>query len=65
MAKCTGTGASLLALGIILQLLFGGATARLSADIAANIMGFIRGLSGQGFVSLTAIGVVLFIRNRK
>jgi hypothetical protein len=65
VVKFTEIGVSLLALGIILQLLFGSATPLLGADIAGNIMAFIKGLGGQGFVGLIAIGVVLFILNRK
>ena len=44
VVKFTEIGVSLLALGIILQLLFGSATPLLGADIAANIMGFLKGL---------------------
>jgi len=63
--KFTDIGIALLALGIILQLLFGSATPLLGNDIAGNIMGFIKGLGGQGFVGLIAIAVVLYILNRK
>lgn len=63
--KFTDIGIALLALGIILQLLFGSATPLLGADIAGNIMGFIKNLGGQGFVGLIAIAVVLYILNRK
>ena len=65
VVKFTEIGVSLLALGIVLQLLFGKAEPLLGADIAGNIMKFIGGLGGQGFVGLIAIGVVLFILNRK
>ena len=63
--RLTDLGIALLALGIILQLLFGNALPFLGNDIAGNIMTFIKGLGGQGFVGLIAIGVVLFILNRK
>ena len=63
--RLTDLGIALLALGIILQLLFGNAMPFLGNDIAGNIMTFIKGLGGQGFVGLIAIGVVLFILNRK
>ena len=61
VVKFTEIGVSLLAL----ELLFGSATPLLGADIAGNIMAFLKGLGGQGFVGLIAIGVVLFILNRK
>jgi len=62
--RLTDIGIALLALGIILQLLFGNATPFLGTDIAGNIVAFIKGLGGQGLVGLVAIAVVLFILNR-
>jgi len=63
--RLTDLGIALLALGIILQLLFGNALPFLGNDIAGNIMGFIKGLGGQGLVGLIAIAVVLYILNRR
>ena len=63
--RLTDLGIALLALGIILQLLFGNAMPFLGNDIAGNIMAFIKGLGGQGLVGLVAIAVVLYILNRK
>ena len=57
--RLTDLGIALLALGIILQLLFGNAMPFLGNDIAANIMTFIKGLGGQGLVGLVAIAVVV------
>jgi hypothetical protein len=65
VVKFTDIGIALLALGIILQLLFGNATPLLGGDVAGNIMAFIKGLGGQGFVGLIAIAVVIYILNRK
>ena len=65
VVKFTEIGVSLLALGIILQLLFGNAMPFLGNDIAANIMTFIKGLGGQGLAGLVAIAVVLYILNHK
>ena len=65
VVKFTDIGIALLALGIILQLLFGNATPLLGGDVAGNIMNFIKGLGGQGFVGLIAIAVVVYILNRK
>ncbi|MBM3646589.1 MAG: hypothetical protein FJX11_02235 [Alphaproteobacteria bacterium] len=62
--RLTDIGIALLALGIILQLLFGNATPFLGTDIAGNIVAFIKGLGGQGLVGLVAIAVVLYILNR-
>ena len=63
--RLTDLGIALLALGIILQLLFGNAMPFLGNDIAANIMTFIKGLGGQGLVGLVAIAVVFYILNRR
>lgn len=63
--RLTDIAIALLALGIILQLLFGNALPFLGNDIAGNIMGFIKGLGGQGLVGLIAVAVVLYILNRK
>jgi len=57
-------GIALLALAIIIQLLFG-STAPFMGDIAGNIMKFIAAFGGQGLVGLVAIGVVLYILNRR
>ena len=65
VVKFTDIGIALLALGIILQLLFGNATPLLGGDVAGNIMAFIKALGGQGFVGLIAIAVVVYILNRK
>ena len=63
--RLTDLGIALLALGIILQLLFGNALPFLGNDIAGNIMGFIKGLGGQGLAGLIAVAVVLYILNRR
>jgi hypothetical protein len=62
--KFIDIGIALLALAIIIQLLFG-STAPFMGDIAGNIMKFIAAFGGQGLVGLVAIGVVLYILNRR
>lgn len=64
VVKFTDIGIALLALAIILQLLFGNNTQFLG-DVAGNIMKFVAAFGGQGLVGLIAIGVVLYILNRK
>ena len=63
--RLTDLGIALLALGIILQLLFGNALPFLGNDIAGNIMTFIKGLGGQRLAGLVAIAVVVYILNRR
>jgi hypothetical protein len=65
VVRLTDIAIALLALGIVLQLLFGSAMPFLGNDIGANIVGFIKGLGGQGLVGLIAIAVVVYILNRK
>jgi hypothetical protein len=65
VVRLTDIAIALLALGIILQLLFGSAMPFLGNDIGANIVGFIKGLGGQGLVGLIAIAAVVYILNRK
>lgn len=62
--KFIDIGIALLALAIIVQLLFGSA-APFMGNIADNIMKFIATFGGQGLVGLVAIGVVLYVLNRK
>ena len=57
-------GIALLALAIIVQLLFGN-TAPFMGDVAGNIMKFVGSFGGQGLVGLVAIGVVLYVLNRR
>ncbi|MFI4998796.1 MAG: hypothetical protein ACHQK9_02850 [Reyranellales bacterium] len=64
VVKFTDIGIALLALAIILQLLFGNNT-QFVGDVAGNIMKFISAFGGQGLVGLVAIGVVLYILNRR
>ena len=63
--KFTEIAVALLALGIVLQLLFGNANPYLGADIAGNIMKFLGSFGGQGLVGLVAIAVVFYILNRR
>ena len=65
VVRLTDIAIALLALGIVLQLLFGSAMPFLGNDIGANIVAFIKGLGGQGLVGLIAIAVVVYILNRK
>ena len=64
VVKFTDIGISLLALAIILQLLFGNNTQFLG-DVVGNIMTLLKAFGGQGLIGLVAIGVVLYILNRR
>ena len=63
--KLTEAGMSLLALGIVMQVVFGKAVPFIGGDIIGNITGIIGTLGGQGVVGLAAIGVIYAIFTRK
>ena len=60
--KLTEAGVALLALGIILQVIFGGAALPfLGGDIVGNITAIVASLGEQGLVGLVALGVIYAI----
>ena len=63
--KITEAGMSLLALGIVMQVVFGKAVPFIGGDIIGNITGIIGTLGAQGVVGLAAIGVIYAIFTRK
>ena len=63
--KLTEAGMSLLALGIVMQVVFGKAVPFIGGDIIGNITGIIGTLGGQGVVGLAAIGVIYAIFTSK
>ena len=58
-------GIKLLAVGVILQIIFGAAVPFIGMDILANVIKFITALGSQGLVGLVAIGVLGWAFNRK
>lgn len=58
-------GVKLLAVGVILQIIFGAAVPFMGLDILANVIKFITALGSQGLVGLVAIGVLGWAFNRK
>ena len=63
--KLTEAGMSLLALGIVMQVVFGKAVPFIGGEIIGNITGIIGTLGGQGVVGLAAVGVIYAIFTRK
>jgi hypothetical protein len=57
-------GVKLLAVGVILQIIFG-AVPFIGLDILANVIKFITALGSQGLVGLVAIGVLAWAFDRK
>ena len=63
--KFTEAGLALLALGIVMQLLFGKAVPFVGGDIIGNITAIIASLGAQGVVGLAAVGVIYALFNRQ
>ncbi len=62
--KFTEAGVALLALGIIMQVLFGKAVPFVGGDIVGNITAIVATLGAQGVVGLAAVGVIYALFNR-
>lgn len=56
---------ALIALGIVLQILFGPSVVFLPGDIVANLTGIIRQLGDNGLVGLIALGILLYLYTRR
>jgi hypothetical protein len=63
--QLTEIGLSLLALGIVLQLLFGQNVAFITGDVTGNIIGLVGNLGGAGVVGLVAIAIILHLLGKK
>jgi hypothetical protein len=63
----TEVGVSLLALGIVLEVLFNGQNIPFwpNINIISNVQSIVAGFSAQGLVGLVAIWVLYHIYNRK
>ena len=59
--KLTEAGVALLALGIILQIIFGNVVPFVGGDIVGNITAIVASLGKQGLVGLVALGVIYAI----
>jgi len=58
-------GVKLLAVGVVLQIIFGAAVPFLGLDIVGNVIKFVGALGAQGLVGLVALGVIVWAFNRK
>ena len=59
--KLTEAGVALLALGIIMQVIFGNIVPFVGGDIVGNITAIVASLGAQGLVGLVALGVIYAI----
>ena len=59
--KFTEIGIALLALGIVMQVIFGTVVPFVGGDIIGNITAIVATLGAQGLVGLAAVGVIYAI----
>ena len=59
--KFTEIGIALLALGIVMQVIFGKVVPFVGGDIVGNITAIVASLGEQGLVGLVALGVIYAI----
>ena len=61
VGQITEVGLALIALGIVVQILFGENATFLTGDIVGNLINLIRALGENGLVGLIALGVILYL----
>ena len=57
-------GVKLLAVGVILQIIFGAAVPFIGLDILGNVLKFVTALGSQGLVGLVAVAVLYWSFNK-
>ena len=62
--KLTEAGVALLALGIVMQVIFGKVVPFVGGDIIAHIVNLVAVLGSEGLVGLIAVGVIWAIFKR-
>ncbi len=65
LRQITEIGLMLVALGIVLQLLFGNAVAFLTGDIVTNLITLIKALGDSGVVGLIALAVIVWLFSKR
>ena len=61
----TEAGLALIALGVVLQIIFGAAVPFIGLDIIGSVVGTVQKLGGEGLVGLAAIWVLWGIYSKK
>ena len=61
----TEAGLSLIALGVVLQILFGAAVPFIGLDVVGSVVSLVKQLGGEGLVGLAAIWVLWGIYSKK
>ena len=61
----TEAGLALIALGVVLQIIFGAAVPFIGIDVIGSVVGLVKELGGEGLVGLAAIWVLWGIYSKK
>jgi hypothetical protein len=61
----TEAGLSLIALGVVLQIIFGAAVPFLGIDVIGSVVGLVKQLGAEGLVGLVAVWVLWGIYSKK
>ena len=61
----TEMGLAILALGVVLQIIFGAAVPFLGLDVVGSVVGLVKQLGSEGLVGLVAIWVLWGIYSKK
>ncbi|NWJ57813.1 hypothetical protein HX858_08750 [Marine Group I thaumarchaeote] len=61
----TEAGLALIALGVVLQILFGAAVPFIGLDVVGSVVGLVKELGSEGLVGLAAIWVLWGIYSKK
>ena len=64
LKKVTEIGIALLALGIVMQVIFGEVVPFVGGDIIAQIVNLVTALGSEGLIGLIAVGVIWAIFKR-
>ena len=65
LRELTELGLLLVALGIVLQLLFGKAVAFVTGDVVTNLIALIQALGDNGVVGLIALAVIVWLFSKR
>ena len=64
LSEVVSLGLLLIAVGIVLQVIFGSAVPFVGGDIVGNLTGLIGSLGDGGLVGLISIGIILYLIQR-
>ena len=65
LTQITEMGLLLVALGIVLQILFGRTVAFITGDIVGNLIALIQALGENGIVGLIALAIILWLFSKR